>query len=182
MLYFLHMAEFLTTNPIVTHPSYAEILHDYNEILRTGKKVSQLKFHREVVSVKIPTCSYRSWHYFIKKLENPHALPAVPETIVAANVERTELSNILLSNQQATEQGLQAALNIGSIALRDLFNDPIALARMPKEKLADLMFKAMKAQDSRVHAIGRMKDDRRAEEKFNRLLNNGTYKKDGPTS
>lgn len=161
---------------ILDHPAYPKILQLFNDELQKNGKVNISKFYREVVSVEMPGMPARTFSYFVSKhLEPNGSLPALQPV----PSELTQIQQTLLSNQQATEQGLQAALNIGSIALRELFNDPVALARMPKEKLADLMFKAMKAQDSRVGAIARMKDDRRAEEKFNRLLNNGIYKKDG---
>jgi hypothetical protein len=158
------------------HPSYAKIMGLYNDELRKAGRVSALKFFRDIVRPEIPDLPERTWSYFVQKHITDVGLPIAPVPI-AATPEMQAIQVTLVDNETATRQGLQAALNIGMSALGQLLNDPVALAKLSPEKRADLMFKAMKAQDSRVHAIGRMKDDKRAEEKFNRTFSGAAYGK-----
>ena len=61
--------------------------------------------------------------------------------------------------------------NIKDNSLLKKYKDaPEKLETWEKKILADSLFKAMKAQDSRIHAIGKVRDDGREEEKLNRAF------------
>ena len=55
---------------------------------------------------------------------------------------------------------------------------PEKLETWEKKILADSLFKAMKAQDSRIHAIGKVREDGREEEKLNRAFEDAAYGSD----
>ena len=180
------MPSFGSTNSVINHAKYQEIAALLRErIVAGGGKVNAAKFYREVIASEAPDITYKAWTHYMAKLKaiDPgFESLASPKTLSPAIAATVDISTIIADGRRATESGLNSMIHIGAKALESIIRDPALMERLPLKDRIMLLPLAMKAQDSRVHAIGRMKDDRRAEEKFNRLLNNGTYKKDGPTS
>jgi len=162
-------------NILVKHPAYAKILHQYNEKLKADGKVNNLKFYREVILQEIPDYNLQSWYKFLKRFKTDNGIiPAVASkvAVVEHGEIETEVSTTLLTNQAATASAIQRALNIGNERLKQLMDNP---QLMTAKDAIDLIFKAMKAQDSRIHAVGKLREDHREQEKFDRAFDNGAY-------
>jgi len=163
-------------NRLVASPHYGNILREYNERHAKDGSVNEKKFYEEVVAALIPDYKIGAWYKFIHRFKTTAGL--VVANVVAnqqrvpAGPEEEKLSTALLSNESATQIGIKSALNLGAKALDDLINNPHLLS--PKDR-ADILFKAMKAQDSRIHAIGKIREDNREEEKFNRAFSDANY-------
>lgn len=173
-------------NRLASSPHYASILHSYNELFREKGKVNGKKFLREVIQPLIPDYGYDSWKEFLRKFKTEAGLaavnygveithtplikPAIPNKL-APNEERKLLAN-LKSADVATREGIARALNIGYDALLEIIENPNLSNPLDR---ADLLFKAMKAQDSRVIAAAKVNKERRETQKFNRMFDAASY-------
>lgn len=166
----------LPRNILANHPAYAKILHQYNELLVKKGKVNNKLFYEEVILPEIPHYSLQSWYQFLKRFKTQAGL-------IAAEVVDTSPAEIkldgegkvvasLLSNGQATISLLQSALNISAQAAKDILENPHLLSA--KERM-EIGLKAMKAQDSRMHAVGKLREDNREQERFDRAFNDASY-------
>lgn len=167
----------LSTNILANHPAAKKILEQYNTMLQEKGKVNNKKFYEEVIKPEIPGYSMGSWYFFLKRFKIQSGILPV-ETVapgVGLNTNRPEVEKIgatMLSNQEATNRLLQAALNISAERARMILANP---ALMSAKDAIELGLKAMKAQDSRIHAIGKVHEDGREQEKFDRAFNGGAY-------
>lgn len=167
----------LKNNRLVHHPAYAKIVHLYNEELKDKGKVNSKQFFERHVQPEIHNYSITAWYNFLKRFKTDVGL-IVAETVVKDPVApqsaspSAELTKTLLSNQAATANFIQAALNIGAERARQILENPSLLTA--KEAL-DLSLKAMKAQDSRIHAVGKIREDNREQEKFERTFSGAAY-------
>lgn len=168
----------LATNKLATSPAYPKILQQYNERLQRDGKVNNKKFFEEVIKPEIPSYSLQSWYFFLKRFKMQTGLVAaevVPShggTLADAAESEGAVSRTLLSNQEATAQAIQRALNIGNDRLAQIMENP---QLMTAKEAIDLIFKAMKAQDSRIHAIGKVREDNREQERFDRAFSGAAY-------
>lgn len=162
-------------NKLVNHPSYAKILHQYNERLGTDGKVNDKKFYEEVILKEIPDYHLQSWYQFLKRFKTEHGIiEAQPTKNIAQSKQESEVNvaTTMLSNKDATSKGIALALNIAVDRLQQIMENPQLMT--PKEAI-DLLFKAMKSQDSRIHAIGKVREDNREEEKLSRAFSDNAY-------
>lgn len=174
------MLKTLSTNRLTNSPAFQKILLQYNELLKKDGKVNDMQFWKDVVSKELPNYKVGAWYFFLKRFKTENGiLPNEIKTFAEVAKGENEVENltgetktIVLSNQDATAKGIAAALNMSSTRLSDLMNSP---EKMTLKEAADLLFKAMKAQDSRIHAIGKIKEDSREEEKLDRIFNNADY-------
>ncbi len=90
-----------------------------------------------------------------------HVVDGGPRSL--ANGEENTLQNNLLSNEMATQLGIQRALNIGASRLKEILENP---QLMTAKDAIELLFKAMKAQDSRIHAASKIREDNRQQTMF----------------
>ena len=166
----------LSTNRLASSPHYARILHEYNELLATKGRVNNLKFYRENILPVIPTYSIPSWYQFLRRFKSTAGLISAqvvnqaPNTLTAE--EENKLQNTLLASDVATKLGIQRALNIGATSLERLMVNP---ELMTVKDAADLLFKAMKAQDSRIGAVAKIRRDRREETAFQKAFDRASY-------
>ena len=169
-------------NRLIGSPVYAKILTLYNEELKkahaAGKKINNKKFYEEYVLPDLPGYAMQSWYMFLKRYkttsgiiaaEVPHELPEGGSSIMDPDAAITKT---VLTNQEATAKALSLALNIGMDRLQAIMENP---QMMTAKEAVDLVFKAMKAQDSRIHAIGKVREDNREEEKMDRAFADGAY-------
>jgi len=166
-----------STNRLIKSRHYGKILQEYNAVYQRDGKVNSFKFYHEIVKPLIPGYGLGAWYNFLTRFKNATGLMAVTlinEGHLAVDPDKEErvLAGGMLSNDIATRQGIQSALNIGANRLRELNDNP---QLMTAKDAIDLLFKAMKAQDSRVAALGKIKADSREEEKFNREFNKAAY-------
>lgn len=159
---------------LAKHPKYAQIISVYrDQYLANGGKVNEKKFWEEHIHPIVPGFSlqafYQFMHRFRRETGTQTSLAVASAQTVPVTVAEKNLDAAMVSNDVATQTGIQAALNIMARTLKDIFADPEG-SGMSKLQLADLGFKAMKAQDSRIKAIGAMRADDREEEKFNRMF------------
>ena len=166
----------LKTNKLVSHPAYAKIINQYNERLIIDFRVNSKKFYENVILPEIPTYKLQSWYKFLKRFKTTAGLISVqvinggPNTI--KNSEENDLLNNLASNQVATELGIRRALNIGADRLKEILANP---QLMTAKDAVELLFKAMRAQDSRINAISKVRKDTREEERFQRAFDEAAY-------
>jgi hypothetical protein len=171
------------SNKLVTSPHYAIILKEYNEIYKERGKVNDIKFWRENIHPRIPEYKLMSWYQFLARFKTATSLVAAivkdhnapPEVKPSVDIEEAKLEDSLMAGELATNLGIQKALNIGAEAFDMLINHPEMLT---PEKRAEYLFKAMKAQDSRITAIRNVRQDTREEAKFQRAFNNAAYSQD----
>lgn len=168
------------TNTFVKHPAYAKILYQYNERLQSDGKVNNKKFYEEVITKAYPGYALQSWYSFLKRFKTEAGLPEVeivnnaevpPSSPLAASQENG-LKKTLMTNQVATATFMAAALNIGAERARMILENPQLLTA---KEAVELSIKAMKAQDSRIHAVGKIREDNREEEKLARAFDGADY-------
>ncbi len=169
------MLKTLSTNKLTNHPAYPKIIASYSELLKRDGKVNAKKFYETVILPEIPDYDMGSWYYFLKRFKTSVGImPANarndgPGSAVTAPAE---LEKVLLENKDATNRALALALNISVEALQDIIDDP---SLVPAEKRAELFLKVMKAQDSRVKAVGTIRADNREQEKFERAMESAAF-------
>jgi hypothetical protein len=167
----------LPTNRLATSPHYQKILHQYNnEYERTGGRVNDSKFYRDIILPLIPGYHLQSWYQFLRRFKTNAGLVAVtvvnegPRSIAKHEEKRLEQNTV--DNEVATQMGINLALNIGAERLKEIFENPEIVTT---KEASDLFFKAMKAQDSRIHAISKVKETNQKEEALQRLFNEAVY-------
>lgn len=174
--FYMALMKALKTNRIVSSPAYAKILHCYNEELRDRGKVNDKKFFETFVKPDIPNYSLQSWYKFLKRFKTEVGLIAAEPTLktsMQVNINAVEgVKKVMLSNQMATASLIQKALNISEEAAQKLIENPELLTT--KERV-ELGLKAMKAQDSRIHAVGKLREDNREQERFDRTFADASY-------
>lgn len=163
---------------IARHPQYAFIISKYREsFIANGGKVNEKLFWETYIRPVVANYGLTAWYQFIQKFRKQTGLIAAQ--VSAANqvgpktAEEGKLVTAMMTNEAATQLGINSALTLGAKALEALLSDSEALAKMSPKERADMLFKAMKAQDSRIHAIGKLKEDNREEKKFNRVFGSG---------
>lgn len=165
-------------NILVKHPAYAKILFQYNELLQKEGKVNNKKFFDEIVSPEIPGYKMQSWYMFLKRFKTNAGIIAVnpetttPDFMPAAEGITNELTHTLMTNQEATAKLIAGILNISASAAMEVIKDPTKLTT--KERI-ELGIKGMKAQDSRIHAVGKLREDNREQERFDRAFDAASY-------
>lgn len=170
----------LSTNKLASHPAYAKIMHQYNECLIRDSRVNSKKFYEEMILPEIPSYKIQSWYKFLRRFKTTAGLIAAqvvnggPNTI--KNSGENDLLNNMASNEVATQLGMRRALNIGADRLKEIFDNP---QLMTAKDAAELFFKAMRAQDSRINAISKIRKDTREEEKFQRAFDEAAYGHNG---
>lgn len=171
-----------SNNRLVNSLAYAKILDMYNDRLKRDGKVNNKKFYEEIVSKEIKNYSMQSWYNFVRKFETEAGIIADKISIVNSAKEAgpqaiegevsTTMVKTMLSNQEATQSLIKRTLNISASAAQDIMENPHLLS--PKDRI-ELGIKAMKAQDSRIHAVGKIREDSREQEKFDRAFNEAQY-------
>ena len=167
---------------IITSPHYGEILKEYNKVYARDGKVNNLKFYREVISRLVPEYKQRAWYDFVNKFKSVAGLMAngtgETELVVPGEQERELIFNFA-ADKIATSQGINKALNFGTVAIEKLVEkfsqNPESLTTRELLKMSDFLFKAMKAQDSRIHALGKVNEEKREDMKMQRAFDNAFY-------
>lgn len=183
-------------NVLTSSEHYATILKTYNKLFdehqAKGTFLNDGKFWEEHIKPFLPEYSKQSWYYFIRKFKTQAGIAAVcdsegrevlkyegspenPDDNDPGMLEEIALGDKLLTNEVATNDGIRKALNIGKGAFDKLMNHPEQLSI--KER-ANIFFLAMKAQDSRIHALGKVKEDAREDMKMERAFENSLYEDD----
>lgn len=176
----------LSTNKLATSPHFPEIIAEYTRLFKeTAGKVNEKKFYEEVILPRIPDYKLMSLYQFLRRFKDENGIVVLSELSAAApsplapgaestpaGAAVTELKKVMLSNQQATAAFVQSALNISADAAANILANPHLLSE--KEKVL-LGIKIMKAQDSRIHAIGKIREDNREQEKFDRAFDQAAY-------
>ena len=169
-----------SNNKIARSKFYPEILQEYNTRFSRDGKVNKKRFFMEVVQPRIKI-SYQAFTTFIAKFETEAGLQAVAilDRVNAANgtpisAAATEVNaiKILKDSAVATREGIARALNIGVDALQEIIDHPDLLSAKDR---ADILFKAMKAQDSRIGATAKVRADVREQVKFNKTFSRAAF-------
>jgi hypothetical protein len=154
-------------NALVNSPHYGAILKEYNEQYAAKKgKVSDKKFHEEFIVPMVPEYKLMSWYQFLRRWKDAAGLSIAAKIPLLPAADPIAQQEALLANEQATQRGIALMLNIGRLTLEELLSNPAELAKMPLKERVDLLTKAMKAQDSRIHAVGKIREDNRDQARF----------------
>lgn len=169
----------LSRNILATHPSYPKIIDRYNFELKEKGKVNAKKFYEEVILPEIPEYSLMSWYQFLRRLKTAYGVgpvEVVASPKVASDVVSTEqgIATVLLTNDEATRKLVQASLNISAQAAQDIIDNPGSVNADTLKRL-EIGFKAMKAQDSRIHALGKIREDKREQDRFDRAFQEASF-------
>jgi hypothetical protein len=162
-------------NRLVNSVAYPIILSQYNELLKTQGKVNNKKFYEEVIVKAIPSYSMQAWYQFVKRFSTSVGLVAttVSELPLDAITDTTkEVQTTILSNQEATAKLISSILNISASRAQAIIDDPSLLSA---KEAVELGLKGMKAQDSRIHAVGKLREDNREQEKFDRAFDSASF-------
>lgn len=177
----------LHSNILANSPIYSDVLNNYNRILQEEGHVNNKKFYEEFILPRLPNYHMQSWYKFLKRFRSDAGLEAAelvshapvhvtveksPETIAKEIEGEGKLKSTLVSNQDATARAVQKALNIANDRLEQIIANP---ELMTAKEAVDLLFKAMKAQDSRIHAVGKLREDNREQEKFDRAFDEANF-------
>jgi len=172
---------FIKTNKLMSSEHALRILNEYNDMLKRDGKINRLAFYRNNILPLIPDYDQNSWYAFLKRVYKQNGSSRLPiklpsEQQVEGTYAVNELQKTIVSNDQATQKGIAHALNLGAKFYERIWKkfeeDPDSLSQFEQRLVADSMFKAMKSQDSRIHAIGKIKEDSREEAKFERAFRN----------
>ena len=162
-----------STNVLANSPFYSEILLEFNKRLSEHGRVNMKKFYFDFLKPRLPDYSLQTWYSFLRRFQTQNGLiPTEPTSVVAPVDAEKTLSTTIFSNQDATAKGIQMALNIGAKRIAEILENP---EKLTTKEASDLFFKAMKAQDSRIHAIGKVREDGRQEEKLQRMFSDAAY-------
>jgi len=175
----------ISTNRLVNSKHYGTILKEYNrQFAENNGKVNSRQFLKDFIAPLIPDYPEASWYKFLKRFKSAAGIEAarqvgkiytLPKLPTGNALEETRnLEVALLENARATTEGIQSALNIGAETLREIFNGERISLMSDKDKI-DLLFKAMRAQDSRINAIARIKQDSREEKKFQKAFDDAAF-------
>lgn len=175
----------ISRTKFAAHPKYASVLALYTENIQReqSERMSDNKFFDTVIAKEMPGITKLSWYNFIRKVKNTTGALATigDQSVIAPTTGAVEagLERVLLTNDVATQQGIKSALNLGAAFFESLWrkyiSTPELLTPFEQKVLSDSMFKAMKAQDSRIHAIGKVKEDGREQAKFDHAFGNAAY-------
>lgn len=168
-------------NKLVGSKHYGTILREYNKQYSETGRVQGRNFYNEVITPLLPDYSLSAWYQFIRKFKNEAGLEVInkfpSQDLVPGDPSIEE--GKFKTNQDAISSGISDALTLGATfynALLKKYNEsPASLEAWERKILADSLFKAMKAQDSRIHAIGKIKESNREEEKMDHLFETGAY-------
>jgi hypothetical protein len=160
-------------NALTRSEHHDAIMAKFNEIERTAGAVALKPFHAEVVAPLLPHYKYNDFCIYIRKLrtaaaEDPEGTTALIPTSPAAALA----IGTMHSAAENTKKGIDFALQIGRDALEKIATGETKLTE--KEK-ADLMFKAMKAQDSRIQATAKVRQDQRSQVAFDHVFGDAAY-------
>lgn len=171
------MLKALPTNILVNHPSYDKIMSAYNDLLKEKGKVNNKKFYETVILKEIPDYDMGSWYYFLKRFKTEAGITKEIEIVPSPTAPlstppETQVAKTMLSNQEATVALISGILNISAKAAKDIIEHPELLST--KDRL-EIGMKAMKAQDSRIHAVGKLREDNREQERFDRAFSSSQF-------
>lgn len=165
----------LSRNILATHHAYPKIIDRYNLELKEKGKVNAKKFYEDVILAEIPDYSLMSWYQFLRRLKTAYGVGPVEvispasEPGTSADLAERSAAMTLISNDEATRKLIQGILNISAQATAEMLSDPNNIPSDSWKKI-ELGLKAMKAQDSRIHAIGKIREDKREQDKFDRAF------------
>ena len=172
-------------NILANSDHYPKILYEYNKEFLEKGKVNNKKFYEEVIKPCLPTYHIQTWYGFLKRFKTSRGIVVIEKVNISHNLlsnnedQEKNLEKNLLSNSQATQEGIKAALNSGAMFYKQLWErynrDRNSLTVFEQGCLKDAMFKAMKSQDSRIHAVGKIREDTREQALFDRAFSDASY-------
>lgn len=165
----------LPSNRLVNSRAYPKILSMYNDLLTKEGRVNAKKFYEQFVKPEIPSYGISGWYDFLKRYKTPQGLVATsvsPEAREDKEIAEGEHKVVMLTNQEATARLISGILNISAAAALEIVNDP---SKLTPEKRIELGLKAMRSQDSRIHAVGKLREDNREQERFDAAFAGSSY-------
>lgn len=140
------------------------ILDKYNKF---GKDLQDTKFFRMFVSEINPKITWDMWYAFIRVFR--YNIVVKRDKIIEAAEDNAVTMDLL------EERSLKNLLSITNATIDSIINDPGVLNEMPVGKRLDVLFKAMKARDSRVQALVKKRADEREQTAYDELMQDAQY-------
>lgn len=180
-------------NSLAISPHHDAIMEKYYELKRQHGNVNLVTFHNECVAPYVENFPYESFRRYIRRLEKiaaekaqevdseeelpPEIAKDLPrdQQLVAVMPTKDDLEKLkenILNMSDATRESLAIALNIGLSTLTDIATGKV---QMSAKDRVDLLFKAMKAQDSRVATAAKLRKDNREQAAFEREFGEAAY-------
>jgi len=166
------------SNALVKSPHHDTIMGAYYEMKKANGKVDLVSFHAEHVVPLLADFKYESFRQYIRKVEDPQFNPTVtgPDGLpVPASDTVFRLQNLIKKSSQSTREGIALALGIGLETLEGIAAGTVLMSA--KER-TDLLFKAMKAQDSRIAATRMIRQDNREQAIFENVFSDAAYQEE----
>lgn len=166
------------SNALVKSEYHDTIMGAFYEQKKANGKVALVDFHAEHVLPLLPDFKYESFRKYIQKLEDTGLQPMVtgPDgSIVPASDTVYRLQNLIKKSSQSTREGIALALGIGLETLEGVASGTVLMSA--KER-AELLFKAMKAQDSRIAATRMIRQDNREQVAFESVFSDAAYQEE----
>ncbi len=158
-------------NALAKSPHYDDVMREYGRQMNDAGQVPLAEFFKKHVAPIVPEMRYESFRVFIRKFEmdslrdgNKDFMPLTPSA--------TGVMKKLMKGDEATRKGIELMLNIGASALEEIAAHPEKLT--PKERV-QLLPIAMRAQDSRINAMARVRQDKRDQLAFEHVFGDAAY-------
>lgn len=166
------MARGRYNNQLVRSEHHDAIMAKYHERLAAAGKVHLKDFHREIIQPLLPGYGYNNFVIYINNLKADAAAGVALAPAVAQSPAVQEAFKTLMKADEATRRGIELALNIGASALEEIAKDP---SKLSVKDRALLLNAAMRAQDSRINAMARVRQDKREQLAFEHVFGDAAY-------
>ncbi len=158
---------------ILSSPAFITIAAEYNEKLARDGKVQLHDFYKTYIKPNMPGYARSTFYYHVSKFAaggfryetNDEGVPVkliptsralLPDSGVQP--DQNGSSSPLPFAESPTMRGIASALEAGATALEKISKDPTIIELIPAEKraeyllkMAELLFKGMRAQDARAN-------------------------------
>lgn len=171
------------SNAFTQSPLHNSIMERYHTLAMQGE-VSLVDFHAENIAPVLPEYKYESFRTYIRKLEEDMKAMSIGLPNGASNklgaplpesVAIQRLKDLVVSSSRSTREGIALALGIGLETLQKI---ALGQIEMSAKERAELLFKAMKAQDSRIAATRMIRQDNREQAVFESVFSEAAYQEE----
>jgi len=176
-------------NKLVKSAHYASILRKITEetVKYPEGKFPVAKFFRLYVEPAVPNYNLRAFRAFLKvfdKQADQMATRALERINSGGKSDGRIESDMKIENSSqriiadaktSTRLGIARALQVGSDALAQILEDPESMSLAER---TDILFRAMRAQDSRIVATAQIRKDAREEKAFQKVFGEAIYDDD----
>jgi len=155
----------MNINSSVTKSKHFEtIMQKYDKF---GKDISMRSFWSKYVKEIDPSITYKVWNSFMNKFKEQvvHRV----DNIIEKYVDKTANENTM------EKSSMKKIMQIADATLDDIINNPGLLASIPAKDRMSWLFSAMKAKDSRMVTVAKVKAEERKTNLYEDMLKGAQY-------